>query len=752
MGTVNDVYNWSSVKALYATVSSMNLAGLIAVVLAVVWAARFQRGFGDYLNLVAPGDGSAWTTVIISAAVLCSPAYILGLKSCFHLRTESSEADPEEEEQTVDDLQKVANRLLFFHVIACLLSGFLVAALNATYLALLSGFQQKSRDGLMQAIQRYGSDATAKERVDAVQTEFECCGDSGYEDWFRVPWLEPANGPEHPEHSEHPENGPRLEEQSAPDEREEESTRTADVPFSCCSNDVPKPCVHHDVLNPGAAYDYNPKHPTIATLGCRTKIMDRAVTVRLYLSGYLAVVTVYQVTLSFLSRLLQTAHSNDLYIGFRKHRYRAWILFGPEGTSSDAASTKRSSRASLLGKRSGRKPPRSLTTTASSSCSSSSSLEEEEVAPKAARKAKSSGVKMLDEIRSRISSAKSKSLPLLVESKTSIADKLRVPERDVRSSKDGVSRVVGEGAGRGRGESKRNGGGKRLSRRATRSEVVARRNYDSSELSASSRSINEDLPPPPPPPPFAARLETELVDDAVVGTRFREQRSFGQNSGRRIKVLERFGNIERRIDGRKTEGRCDRVARRRESGGADFVRVDGDSPAGSDRSGRMKSSPGDVYDRFRGSLQHTLARREAARSRRGSRGRARAGRAAASLEARRSSLLARLGCKNVPPSYRLLANLEDKKRPTAQTYPAPAPTAPPFLQNPWSANCGRVQRRCSVCRRPVRLSPTSSRGSFVQRNDVAPPVNDFLENRLRLEEIRVPWNRAPSISRSGPRR
>ncbi|XP_076284096.1 photoreceptor outer segment membrane glycoprotein 2 [Lasioglossum baleicum] len=299
MGPVNAVYNWGSVKALYATVSSMNLAGLIAVILAIVWAVRFGRGFGDYLNLVSPGDGYVWMSVIISSAVLCSPAYILGLKSCLSLRMESSKADLEEE-QKIDDLQRVANRLLFFHVIACLLSGFLVAVLNATYLALLSGFQQKSRDGLMQAIQKYGSDVTVKERVDAVQTEFECCGDSGYEDWFRVPWLKLAiEGPEHHE------NGPRLEEQwvysdshyclSSPDDQDEEPLNTADVPFSCCSNDIPKPCVHHDILNPSAAYDYNPKHLTIATLGCRPKIIDRAATVRIFLSGYLAVLTIYQV-------------------------------------------------------------------------------------------------------------------------------------------------------------------------------------------------------------------------------------------------------------------------------------------------------------------------------------------------------------------------------------------------------------------------------------------------------------------------
>lgn len=55
MGLVNGVYSWPSVKALYFSVFSMNLAGLIALAFAILWAVRFERGFGDYLNLITPG-------------------------------------------------------------------------------------------------------------------------------------------------------------------------------------------------------------------------------------------------------------------------------------------------------------------------------------------------------------------------------------------------------------------------------------------------------------------------------------------------------------------------------------------------------------------------------------------------------------------------------------------------------------------------------------------------------------------------
>lgn len=150
-----------------------------------------------------------WTAVIISAAVFCSPAYILGMKCWLCLKLEPARSDLEDQSKADSSVDPHdVNRLLFFHVVACLLSGFLVAILNATYLVLLSGFQQKTRDGLIEAIEKYSSDVAIKTRIDAVQSELECCGDGGYEDWFRVPWLKLSM-----EEPEEMEKGPRLEEQ-----------------------------------------------------------------------------------------------------------------------------------------------------------------------------------------------------------------------------------------------------------------------------------------------------------------------------------------------------------------------------------------------------------------------------------------------------------------------------------------------------------------------------------------------------------
>ncbi|XP_017761338.1 PREDICTED: uncharacterized protein LOC108551621 [Eufriesea mexicana] len=700
MGLVNAVYSWSSVKALYFTVFSMNLAGLLALALAILWAVRFERGFGDYLNLVTPGDGHVWTAVIVSAVVCCSPAYILGVKCWLCLKLEPARSNLEDQREVDDSLDPHdVNRLLFFHVVACLLSGFLVAVLNATYLILLSGFQQKSRDGLMEAIEKYGSDVTAKARVDAVQTELECCGDDSYEDWFRVPWLKLSiQGPEDVE------NGPRLEEQSVVEEREEETTAPVDVPFSCCSNDIPKPCVHHDILSPSAVYNYNPKYLTIATRGCRSRIIERGEVIRTFLAGYLALLSLYQVILSFMSRLLQTAYSNELCIGPQKSRYRVWIFFKPR----DFGVNEKSEQLHPQRKRSRRKLSRLF----------SKSLDSEEISTQR-RQNRKSNIKVLTKIRSKIS-AKSKSLPVIRP--TFFSSNSRGKNRSARRIEENVDdeeETPEEEKGL-------------LSNCVTRSEGAVKKDRLSvfSLLPTNSSTTNLPPPPPPPPPPFVVTLDMESEGDqflkdivpsessrveANVDRLFNPNVIPNQNSGRRLKVLEKFGNLWERND---------RGTQHRERGGADYSRSNLTSNY-SDKRIRSKLSSTDVYDRFRGTLQHTLARREAVRAQRESRNFC-TPKIQKNLDSKRSNILARIRCNNVPPSYRLLADFEKHNRSVSQTRPisssvlhlpsdlppsiplppppppAPAPPLPPSPPlSPWTRNSVRnrgtktLPRECS---------------------------------------------------------
>ncbi|KOC66657.1 Photoreceptor outer segment membrane glycoprotein 2 [Habropoda laboriosa] len=678
------------------------------------------------------GDGHAWTAVIICAALCCSPAYIIGIKCWLYLKLESNRSDPVDRskiDNTMDPHD--VNRFLFFHVLACLLSGFTVAILNATYLVLLSGFQQKSRDGLIEAIEKYGSDIVVKTRLDAVQTELECCGDNSYEDWFRVPWLKISiEGPEDTE------NGPRLEEQSVTEEQEEESSTPVDVPFSCCSNDIPKPCVHHDILSPSTVYNYDPKHLTIATTGCRSKIISRGEVIRTFLAGYLALLSVYQVILSFMSRLLQTAHSNEFYIGPEKSRYHVWIFFKLKDFDESEQSRSRNERSKqkLLS-------------------SSLKSSDEEEIDTEL-RKNRKNSVKVLRKIRSKISSVKSKSLPAIRP--TFFSNKFRGKKRNARRSRDEIDEDDEEKL-----EEER----ELLSNRVTKSEIVARKERHSVVTLLSENSSTMKLPPPPPPPPpFVVTLDVESEREEVPidikpsvsskieinDTNVLNRNVFAnQHSGRRVKVLEKFVQIGKSNLNRDTQ--------RRESGGADSSRNSSRSNF-STRRIRTELSSTDVYNRFRGTLQHTLARRDAIRSRRDSI-KVYSPKIHKSLDVRKDNVLARLRCNDVPPSYRLLADFRLQKRPILQTHPIPPPPPPPPPPNVWTKNSARNkgtktlsrERQCSICNRPVQQSPSTSRGSAVVetredtrtfRTSVSRRKAAFSAHRDRSREDYVCWNRS----------
>ncbi|XP_076759277.1 uncharacterized protein LOC143428332, partial [Xylocopa sonorina] len=574
-----------------------------------------------------------------------------------------------------------ANRLLFVHVLACLLSGFLVAVLNATYLALFSGFQQKSRDGLTEAIERYTSDVATKARVDAVQTELECCGDNSYEDWFRVPWLKVSiEGPEDVE------MGPRLEEQSVPEEPEEDDTTPpVDVPFSCCSNDIPKPCVHHDILTSNTVYNYDPKHLTISVEGCRSRIISRGELIRTYLAGYLALLSVYQMVLSLMARLLQTAHSNELYVGPRKTRYHVWVFFRPDEFPENGDEEPRP-----RGKHA-RRSKRKL------SASFATSSDEEETRTQRSRNRKSNS-KMLTKIRSKIASVKSKSLPAVIRSSFRSNDS-RGKTRSARKLEEQIDR-----------DEER----KLLSNRVAKSDIVTKKHRESVYSLLSDNSSTTELPsPPPPPPPFVVTLDMETEQDRVPVETVPSKSSktelnavqgnfiANQNSGRRAKVLERFVKIW---------DRSDRATQYRESGGADDPN---DSRRSSKRKIRAELSSTDIYDRFRGSLQHTLARRDAIRAQNESR---RFSRPIAEEgfnygDVKRSNVLARLRCNNVPPCYRLLAEFDNHERAVSQTHPIPPPPPLPPPPNTYSRDSKRIrerktlqreQRHCAVCNRPVQ--------------------------------------------------
>ncbi|KAG7204061.1 hypothetical protein KM043_001915 [Ampulex compressa] len=601
MGALSADYNWGSIKALSATIFSMNAIGIVVVILAVIWAIRLKRGLEDYANLVAPGNDYAWSAKIGLAALVCAPAYVEGVRGYLSWNDEAArpgtrDRAPERDANGPDSGGHDVNRIFFRHALLCLVSGCLVAALNVAHFV-RSSATQRGQDSMLEAIRNYGNDPLAKARIDSVQAEMRCCGSESYRDWFDAgSWSRAAAGSPGEEEEEE-ERGPRLEGQ--PISRvEEDRSVSLDVPFSCCSNDVPKPCVHHDVSRPSSTYDYDPKRNlTISTIGCREKILRSMRVVGYFLNGFFSLLCVYQVALATFARLLQTAHSDELYIGPKKSRYRAWIFRASKGSAGDEPLLDRRRKRFDGGAR--RANPRGGRSARAYSDRGTSKPSEGE-----------RGKRFLTKIRSTLLPAKSRSAPIFPSALLARLGRLqrrRTVARRAPSNAGREDRVV--------------------YRAGEMEEAEEETGFTDDERTLGNASDEdsssvESLPSPPPLPSASetrggadglrevplGRSATSVratVSAASIHRAESPSTTFADNRAAAVRSEE---------EARSAKEDASRIVRRRLL--ERFERIDGPRRKDEEDPGKLVRDrstyePEDFYDRFRGSLQHTLARREA---------------------------------------------------------------------------------------------------------------------------------------------
>ncbi|KAL8612880.1 hypothetical protein ACOMHN_038135 [Nucella lapillus] len=182
------------------------------------------------------------------------------------------------------------------------------------------------RDGLWQAMREYSRDPHVKVRVDLLQMEYACCGDSGYRDWFLVPWV--------------PKDILMVDPKELQIHLGKDSEYVNDdVPFSCCDPASPRPCIHHHVATDHLHYMYDHRlNTTLYSAGCRQTLMDYFghTLLRNVALGLLALVMV-QLSIVTVARLLQTSMQSAIYEGDIKAPAIGY-LFGPpraHGTKTD---------------------------------------------------------------------------------------------------------------------------------------------------------------------------------------------------------------------------------------------------------------------------------------------------------------------------------------------------------------------------------------------------------------------------------
>ncbi|XP_069683127.1 peripherin-2-like [Periplaneta americana] len=101
-----------------------------------------------------------------------------------------------------------------------------------------------------------------------------------------------------------------------------------DVPFSCCSRTALRPCIHHGIMSSSSVYRYDPQRQfSVSTIGCQKALVTATKNLLKANIAVLLLLTALQITVSFGSRLLQTAYSSsDTGLG----THMSWIF----GTNS----------------------------------------------------------------------------------------------------------------------------------------------------------------------------------------------------------------------------------------------------------------------------------------------------------------------------------------------------------------------------------------------------------------------------------
>jgi len=101
-----------------------------------------------------------------------------------------------------------------------------------------------AQGGLALSMRRYRDNIEVKQNLDKLQSDYECCGDSKYTDWFRVSWV-----------------GDEFVDTSDPDIRDRVRSgsgyQSDDVPFSCCDRAAKRPCITQFIHDNKKHFNYD---------------------------------------------------------------------------------------------------------------------------------------------------------------------------------------------------------------------------------------------------------------------------------------------------------------------------------------------------------------------------------------------------------------------------------------------------------------------------------------------------------------
>ncbi|XP_038146620.1 photoreceptor outer segment membrane glycoprotein 2-like [Cyprinodon tularosa] len=176
--------------------------------------------------------------------------------------------------------------------------------------------------GLMQAMRFYKDTdmpgrCFLKHTVDMLQIQFQCCGNSGYKDWFQIQWI-----------SNRYLDMSKKEVVDRLRSNVEGKYLMDGVPFSCCNIDSPRPCIQHQITNNSAHFNY--EHQTedqnLWMRGCRQALLEYYTHILQSIGLTVLITWLFELSVLTGVRYLQTSLENMLRQGDPNSESDGWLL------------------------------------------------------------------------------------------------------------------------------------------------------------------------------------------------------------------------------------------------------------------------------------------------------------------------------------------------------------------------------------------------------------------------------------------
>ncbi|KAL3269978.1 hypothetical protein HHI36_009033 [Cryptolaemus montrouzieri] len=161
------------------------------------------------------------------------------------------------------------------------------------------------KHSLQHGMRNYLKEISWKETIDRLQYQLECCGITGYQDWYDLEWLTKY------QYDVRSDAIKKL--------KSESETNSLEVlPWSCCKVDFPMQCLHDPIQQTQSAHIWSDE-PTIMTSSINTEgclKYLRAPIEKAIISFIITTVfiLVLQVTIFLVSRILYTSARNALLL------------------------------------------------------------------------------------------------------------------------------------------------------------------------------------------------------------------------------------------------------------------------------------------------------------------------------------------------------------------------------------------------------------------------------------------------------